>query len=84
MLNKSRLPKEFWTEAVNTAVYLINLSTSSAINFSTTFELRHKWMADCSRLKIFGCTTSSLTHKKHKTKLDPTSKKYQFWHMLVE
>lgn len=78
MLSESDLPVEFWAEAVNTAVYLINLFHSSAINFSTSLELRHKWMADYSSLKIFGCTAYTLTPKEHRTKLDTTSKKCRF------
>lgn len=78
MLSEYGLPGEFWAEAVNTAVYLVNLSLSSAINFSTPSELRHKRMADYSRLKVFGCTTYLLTPKEHRTKLDPTSKKCHF------
>ncbi|OAE24056.1 hypothetical protein AXG93_2402s1150 [Marchantia polymorpha subsp. ruderalis] len=78
MLSESGLPGEFWTEAVNTVVYLVNFSPSSAINFSTPFELRHKRMADYSVLKVFGCTAYPLTPKEHRTKLDPTSKNCRF------
>ncbi|OAE22091.1 hypothetical protein AXG93_1175s1000 [Marchantia polymorpha subsp. ruderalis] len=38
MLSESGLPGEFWAETVNTAIYLVNLSPFSAINFSTPFE----------------------------------------------
>lgn len=68
MLSESGLPREFWAEAVNTAVYLIKLSHSSAIQFSTPFELMHKRMADYSRLKGFGCIAYPLTPKEHRTK----------------
>lgn len=69
MLSESGLPGEFWAEAVNTAIYLVKLSPSSAINFSTPFELRHKRMADYSRLKIFGCTAYTLIPKEQRTKI---------------
>lgn len=48
MMSQSDLPYKFWAEAVSTAVYLVNLSPSSAIDFSTPFELSHKWVADYS------------------------------------
>ena len=48
MLSQSGLPPEFWAEAVNTAVYLVNLSPSSAINFLTPFEMRHNRVVDYS------------------------------------
>ncbi|OAE21677.1 hypothetical protein AXG93_4170s1180 [Marchantia polymorpha subsp. ruderalis] len=78
MMSQSGLPYKFWAEAVNTAVYLINLSPSSAIDFSTPFELRHKRVADYNRIRIFGCTAYPLIPKEHRTKLDPTSKKCRF------
>jgi len=78
MLSQSSLPYEFWAEAVNTAAYMVNLSPSSAINFSTPFELRYKRVADYSRLRVFGCAAYPLIPKETRTKLDPTSKKCQF------
>lgn len=78
MLSEFGLPREFWAEAVNTAIYLVHLSPSSAIYFSTPFELRPKRMADYNRLRIFGCTAYPLIPKKHRTKLDPKSKKCRF------
>ena len=78
MLSQSGLPHEFWAEAANTEGYLVNLSPSSAIDFKTLFELRHEWMADYSRLRVFGCTAYPLTPKENRTKLDPTSKKCCF------
>ena len=78
MLSQSGLSHEFWAEAVNTATYVVNLSPSSAINFSTPFELRHKRVADYSRLKVFGCAAYPLIPNENRTKLDPTSTKCQF------
>ncbi|OAE28834.1 hypothetical protein AXG93_684s1130 [Marchantia polymorpha subsp. ruderalis] len=75
MMSQSGLPYKFWFEAVNTAVYLVNRSPSSATDFSTSFELRHKRVADYIRLRIFGCTAYPLIPKEHRTKLDPISKK---------
>ena len=78
MLSQSGLPHEFWAEVVNTAVYLVNLSPSSAINFLTPFEMRHKRVADYSQLRVFGCDAYSLTPSKDRSKLEPTSKKCRF------
>lgn len=78
MLSESDILGELWAEAVNTAVYLVNLSPSSAINFSTPFKLTHKLMTDYNRLKVFGCNVYPLTLKEHRTKLDPMSKKCHF------
>ncbi|KAI5662081.1 hypothetical protein M9H77_21404 [Catharanthus roseus] len=39
LMVSSSIPKPFWGEAVSTAVYLINRSPSTAINFKTPLEL---------------------------------------------
>lgn len=39
MLSNSGLPKKFWGEAADTAVYLINKSPSAAIKFKVPQEL---------------------------------------------
>lgn len=95
MLSEFGLLEEFWAEAVNTAIYLVNLSPSSAIKISTPFELRHKRMADNSRLRIFGCIAYLLIPKEHRIKLEPTSKKccflgyasgvkgYKLWYLVA-
>jgi hypothetical protein len=78
MLSQSGLSHEFWAEVVNTAVYLINLPPSKAINFLTSFEMRHKRVADYHRLKVFDCDAFSFTPKETRSKLEPTSKKCCF------
>jgi transposase InsO family protein len=95
ILNQFGLPHEFWAKAVNTAVYLVNLSPSSAIDFLTPFELRHKRMAHYSRLRVFGCNAYFLTPKENRSKLEPTSKKccflgyatyvkgYRLWNLIT-
>lgn len=39
ILIQAKLPKSLWTENLNTACYLVNLSPSIAIEFKTPFEL---------------------------------------------
>ena len=46
MLSQSGLPHEFWVEVVNTAVYLVKLSPSSASDSKTPFEMRFEKVAD--------------------------------------
>lgn len=40
LLHEKELPKEFWTEAINMAVHLLNLLPTKALNFHVPFE---KW-----------------------------------------
>ncbi|WVZ25126.1 hypothetical protein V8G54_003670 [Vigna mungo] len=54
MLLGSGLSKAFWGEATNTAVYLINRSPSSALNFKTPMEVWSGRPADYSHLRVFG------------------------------
>lgn len=39
MLCDAKLPKEYWAEAANTAVYLINRSPSKILNYKTPYEV---------------------------------------------
>ena len=55
MLSESNLPKRFWAEATNTAVYLINRSPCSSINFQTPMHVWTGKKPNLSHLKPFGC-----------------------------
>lgn len=55
LLASSGLPKKFWGEVADTAVYLINRSPSVAKNFKVPQELWEGKKLDISHLRIFGC-----------------------------
>ena len=38
MLHEKGLPKEYWAEATNTAVFLLNRLSTKAVNGKTPFE----------------------------------------------
>lgn len=68
------LPFLFWDEvAVMIATYLVNLSTSIALDFKT---LEHVWSSKVPNYRIFGCVTYS---HKSKGKLEPRSIKCVFF-----
>ena len=54
MLGESSLPKNLWAEAVNTAVYLINRSPASAVNFEIPEEIWCARNVSVNHLKVFG------------------------------
>jgi hypothetical protein len=54
MLKATGLRKPFWAEAVKTACYVINRSSSTAIELKTLMEMWTKKVADYSRLHIIG------------------------------
>lgn len=56
MLEESGMEESFWAEAASTAVYLINRSPSSAIEFKIPEELWSRFKPSLSHLKIFGCS----------------------------
>ncbi|KAL2608965.1 hypothetical protein R1flu_027538 [Riccia fluitans] len=78
MLSHSSLPPKFWTEAINTATYLVNLSPCSVVQLKTPFELWHKRVPDYSKLQVFGCDAYAHTPRENRTKLDPKVKKCYF------
>ncbi len=75
MLHSSGLPKEFWGEAVATAVYIRNRVSSQTLPVGTTPY--HRWMGkspDLSYIRIFGCKCWFVIPKIHTNKLDRRSK----------
>lgn len=69
------LPKKFWAEAVNTAVYLVNRSPSAAINQQIPQEVWSGQPVNYSGLKVFGCP--AYAHVRD-GKLEPRAKKCVF------
>ena len=55
MLLSASVPKKFWGEAVNTAVYLINKCPSAALNFKVLDEIWNDVQPDYGHLRVFGC-----------------------------
>ena len=56
MLTEAGLEQKFWAEAASTAVYLINRSPSTAINFKLPAEVWSGTKTDLNHLRKFGCT----------------------------
>ena len=54
MLQESKLPKNLWAEAVNTANYLRNRSPISSCDTMTPWELFYGNKPDVSNLRVFG------------------------------
>lgn len=78
MLSDARLGKEFWAEAVNTAVYLINRSPASGVNKKTPEELWTHKKPDLQNLRIFGCKAMVHVPKERRQKWDEKSKEMIF------
>lgn len=78
MLFDAELPKEFWAEAVNTAVYLINRSPTRGLNGRTPNEIWSGHVPDLSHLRVFGCKAMVHIPKQRRRKLDPKSRELIF------
>ena len=72
------LSKEFWAEAVQMAVYLVNRSPNAALDGKVAEEVWTGKPVDYSILRIFGCPGYVLTPADERSKLDLTSIKCIF------
>jgi hypothetical protein len=78
LLKAMQVPPQFWGEAVNTAVYLLNRAPTKSLDSKTPFEAWHGRKPRVSHLKTFGCTASVKTVGPHLNKLVDRSKKMIF------
>ena len=70
MLKLAKLPKSFWGEVVNIAVYLVNRSPSVPLDFDIPQRIWTGKDVPYSHLKVFGCKTFMHAPKEQRSKLD--------------
>ena len=75
MLSESKMPKQFWAEALSTATYLRNLSPTKAVKDITPYEAWSSIKPDVQHLRVFGSICYAHIHKTERQKLDPKSRK---------
>ena len=78
MLQHSELKLEFWTEALQTIVNLINLSPSKAIRLEVPQALWSGKEPTYDRLRVFGCEAYTFVPREKRTKLAPHATKCIF------
>jgi hypothetical protein len=78
MLFEKGMPKEFWPEAVNTAVYLLNRCPTKAVWNMTPFEAWSGRNPSVNHLKFFGCVCYAQVPKVKRTKLEESSERCIF------
>ena len=74
MLKAKNLPRELWGEAVSTAVYILNRTSSKALQGQTPHE---KWTGrkpSVDHLRAFGCIAHVKDTRRHQGKLEDRSK----------
>jgi len=65
------LPKSFWAETVNTAVYLFNRMPISSLDGATPYYALFGKQASLDHLRSFGCRVYAHYYDHEKKKLDP-------------
>eukprot|EP00112_Aurelia_sp_Birch-Aquarium-sp1_P025251 Seg831.4 transcript_id=Seg831.4/GoldUCD/mRNA.D3Y31 product="Retrovirus-related Pol polyprotein from transposon TNT 1-94" pseudo=true protein_id=Seg831.4/GoldUCD/D3Y31 len=78
MMSQSKMPMEFWAEAVNIAVYLRNRSPSTSLKGITPIEALFDRKPDVSHLKVFGCLAFAHIPKQQRKKFEEKSRKAVF------
>ena len=70
MLYQAKLPKRFWAEALNTAVYLKNRSPHSYLDGKIPYEIFHGQKPNFSHLRVFGGLETVHIPKQQRQKID--------------
>jgi len=55
MLHEKELPREYWAEASNTVVFLLNRLPTKAVDGKTPFESWYDFKPQLKNLKVFDC-----------------------------
>ena len=78
MLKSKNMPKEFWAEAVQCAVYVQNRCPHAKMGDQTPQEAWSGRKPTVSHLRVFGSVAYAHVPDQRRTKLDDKSKKYVF------
>ena len=90
MLSNSNLPQFLWTDALKTAVYILNRVPTKAVP-KTPFEIWKGWKPSLRHMRVWGCPSEVRIYNPHEKKLDlrtlsgffigyaKTSKGYRFY-----
>jgi hypothetical protein len=78
MMTDAQLERRFWAEAVNTAVYIKNRISHTAIHNEIPYELWYKKKPDLSNVRVFGCRAFVHIPKEKRKKLDSSRKEMIF------
>lgn len=70
MCSNSRLPKSLWTEALKTAVYILNHVPTKAVP-KTLFQLFKGWKPSLRHIRVWGCPSEVRVYNPQEKKLDP-------------
>ncbi|MCO5587680.1 hypothetical protein L7F22_041631 [Adiantum nelumboides] len=78
VLAHASLPRSYWAEACNTAVYIQNCSPTHALQDMTPFQAYYGRKPTVSHFRVFGCSAFVHIPKEKRRKLDFKSRKLLF------
>ena len=78
LLSKASLPFQFWSYAVQLAIFLINLLPIATLQFHSPYFLLYHSQPDLHQLRIFGCACYPLLRPYTSHKLEPRTKECIF------
>ncbi|KAG6520427.1 hypothetical protein ZIOFF_017482 [Zingiber officinale] len=78
MMAGKGLPKSFWTEAVNAAVYILNRSPTKAVPNKTPYEAWLQRKPQVNNFKVLGCIAYSHIPFQQREKFDEKGEKLIF------
>ncbi|KAM2621688.1 hypothetical protein TB2_026408 [Malus domestica] len=78
LMLQANLPKKFWSQAIQTAAYIINRLPSRILKFKSPCQILKGRDIDISHLRVFGCVCYVHIQTIHRDKLDPRAIKCAF------
>ncbi|CAL2255037.1 unnamed protein product [Prunus armeniaca] len=78
MMFEKKMPLEFWVEAVNTAVYVLNRCPTKALEKKTPFEAYSGRKPGIKHLRVFGSLCYAQIPEQQRQKFDQTSTRCVF------
>jgi hypothetical protein len=79
MLTRVGIAQEFWVEAVDTAIYLVNMSPSSVLVDTNPHEVWSSKNPSVADLKLFGCDVFFHVPKEKRSKMDKKAVNFFFF-----
>ena len=81
------VPPQYWSDAVSTAVHLLNRLPSKVLNFKTPLQVLGSHVSLPTNLmlhpRVFGCVAYVHLHKNQRTKLEPCAHRCLFLGYVV-
>jgi hypothetical protein len=75
---QANVSKHYWSHAIQTAAYIINILPSRVLDFKSPFKILKGRKIGIDHLRVFGCVCFVHVQGQHRDKFDPRAIKYVF------